>query len=95
MIVSIFNLRSEHHNPEDVLLCVQKSLQDLQLDYLDLYLVHSPWALKKGSFQRFPNLEEDDKLGYDADRMAKTWQVSQSVTFVAECIIIRIMCHTF
>ena len=71
--------RNENHNPEDVLPCVQKSLEDLQLDYLDLYLVHGPMELKKGAFQRFPNFEEDDKLGYDADRMAKTWQVSQSV----------------
>ena len=78
MITFFFShyFRSEHHNPEDVLPCVQKSLQDLQLDYLDLYLVHSPIALKKGAGQRFPNFEEDDKLGYDADRMAKTWQVS-------------------
>ena len=52
----------------------------MQLDYLDLYLVHSPIALKKGAGKKFPNFEEDDKLGYDADRMAKTWQVSQSVT---------------
>ena len=60
--------------------CVQKSLKDLQLDYLDLYLVHSPFSFKKGATQRFPNFEEDDIMGYDADRMAKTWQVSQSVT---------------
>ena len=54
-------------------------LQDLQLDYLDLYLIHTPLTLKKGATCRYPNLEEDDKLGYDADCMAKTWQVIHAV----------------
>ena len=51
----------------------QATLKDLQLDYLDLYLVHSPASLKKGA--TFPNLAEEDKLNYDPDRMAKTWEV--------------------
>ena len=32
-------------------------------------------ALKKGA--EFSNLTEDDNLGYDPDRMAKTWEVCQ------------------
>lgn len=34
------------HRPEHVTLAVKKSLHDLKLDYLDLYLIHFPISLK-------------------------------------------------
>ena len=55
----------------------QLTLKNLQLDYLDLYLMHWPVALKKGSDLMEP--KDDDFLGYDADGVAKTWAVSVSL----------------
>ncbi|CAK9195575.1 unnamed protein product [Sphagnum troendelagicum] len=50
-------LPSTAHEPQDVLQTVQKSLSDLQLEYLDLYLIHWPLKLRKGS--GFPPRQED------------------------------------
>ena len=63
-------LWNDSHLPNDVLPAIKNTLNDLQLDYLDLYLVHWPIALKKGV--GMPT-EPSDFLTKDEAPLSATW----------------------
>lgn len=42
-------LWNDSHKPEDVIPALKSTLADLQLEYLDLYIIHWPVAQKKGT----------------------------------------------
>lgn len=64
-------LWNDSHLPQDVLPSMKATLSDLQLDYLDLYLVHWPVAIKKGV--DFPSGKEDF-LSYEEAPLSSTWK---------------------
>jgi D-xylose reductase len=74
-------LWNNYHRPEHVRLAVERSLHDLGLDYLDLYLVHFPIALEFVPFEkRYPPgwlfNPDDPQQGMRAIPipLAETWQ---------------------
>lgn len=59
------------HHGEDVEPSLLQTLKDLRLDYLDLYLIHWPYAFKRGDVP-FPR-SEDGSLQYDVVDYRDTW----------------------
>jgi alcohol dehydrogenase (NADP+) len=59
------------HRREDVVPALKQTLSDLQLDYLDLWLIHWPVALKpEASFPKRP----DDFLSLEEVPITETWK---------------------
>ena len=65
----------DSHAPEDVAPALQESLDNLGLDYLDMYLVHWPVALKKGV--QFPNYKSD-MLPLEQVPLTETWKALEA-----------------
>nr|XP_014690829.1 aldo-keto reductase family 1 member C23-like protein isoform X1 [Equus asinus] len=54
---------------------LENSLKNLQLDYVDLYIIHSPIAMKPGE-ELFPE-DEHGKLIFDTVDLCATWEAME------------------
>ncbi|KAM5172354.1 aldo-keto reductase family 1 member C3-like [Mantella aurantiaca] len=69
-------LWSTFHVPDQVRPAIEKSLKDLQLDYIDLYIIHNPIELKPGN-DLFPT-DEKGKLIYHNTDIRDTWKALEA-----------------
>lgn len=65
-------LWNTYHEPQHVRLCVEQSLKNLKLDYLDLYLIHWPHSFKYSGADNFPK-NADGSIIYDYTDYLDTW----------------------
>ncbi|XP_051568857.1 aldo-keto reductase family 1 member A1-B-like isoform X2 [Myxocyprinus asiaticus] len=65
------------HHPDDVEPSLLKTLKDLNLEYLDLYLIHWPYAFQRGD-NSFPR-KEDGTILYDNIDYKQTWAAMEKL----------------
>jgi diketogulonate reductase-like aldo/keto reductase len=77
-------LWNNNHRPERVLPAFEASLRRLQIDYLDCYLIHTPFAFQPGDEQ--DPRDEHGRVVYDSGvTLAETWRALERLVDDGRC----------
>lgn len=77
-------LWNTNHRPERVEPAFQESLKRLRLDYLDLYLIHTPFAFQPGDVQ--DPRDENGNVIYDRSvTLLETWRAMEALVDSGKC----------
>jgi diketogulonate reductase-like aldo/keto reductase len=80
----ITKLWNSNHRPERVKPAFEASLAKLQLDYLDLYLIHTPFAFQPGDDQ--DPRDADGNVIYDCGiTLLDTWRAMEELVREGKC----------
>jgi aldehyde reductase len=77
-------LWNTNHRPERVRAAFEASLDRLGLDYLDLYLIHTPFAFKPGDDQD-PRDKSGNVIYDDGVTLAETWHAMEELVDHGKC----------
>ncbi len=77
-------LWNNHHRPERVAPACEASLKKLQLDYVDLYLIHTPFAFQPGDEQ--DPRDANGNVMYDKGvTLLETWRTLEGLVDEGKC----------
>lgn len=77
-------LWNNNHRPERVRPALEASLGRLQLDYLDCYLIHTPFAFQPGD-EQYPNDEHGQPIYDSGVTLMETWQAMERLVDEGKC----------
>jgi diketogulonate reductase-like aldo/keto reductase len=77
-------LWNNNHRPERVKPALEASLKRLQLDYVDLYSIHTPFAFKPGDEQD-PRDNDGNVIYDDTTTLTNTWEAMESLVNDGRC----------
>lgn len=77
--IFIFKLPPSGNRPNGVEKFLKKSLKDLQLDYLDLYLVHTPFSFVEGDDLHPKDENGEMKMDHTTDHLAVWAEMEKQV----------------
>lgn len=73
------------HDPKDVEAACRNTLKDLQLDYLDLYLIHDPYAYKKIDNNPAPRDANGNVMFDRTIPISDTWKAMEKLVPLGLC----------
>jgi alcohol dehydrogenase (NADP+) len=77
-------LWNNNHRPDRVKPALEASLRRLQLDYLDCYLIHTPFAFEPGD-EMYPRNERNEPIYDTGVTLAETWQAMEHLVDEGLC----------